>query len=96
MNTSLAEREGQCPCGSAVRYRAYRLACIVCGAGCCPACTFVFESAAYCSACTESILEIPLMRAGARLRTPGGGGVTPCAARPVGVMRAPRVALPVQ
>jgi len=46
-----------CRCGGPVRYRAVVLACIECGTECCPCCTLMFESAPYCVACFEAVLE---------------------------------------
>ena len=34
------------------------MTCLECSRVCCPACTFIFESATYCVACAESILGV--------------------------------------
>jgi len=58
-----------CRCGSPARYRAVEIACIECGTECCPCCTFMFESAPYCVACFETLLEGLAPTTGAEERT---------------------------
>jgi hypothetical protein len=48
----------RCSCGRPVEYRSYYVTCLECGKACCSSCTFIFESATYCVACTESILGV--------------------------------------
>jgi hypothetical protein len=50
---------GRCRCGSEVRFPFNHLGCIACGASCCPACSYELESTNYCSACAETLLELP-------------------------------------
>jgi hypothetical protein len=49
----------QCRCGTDVQFSFNHLGCIACGAACCPACSYQLESASYCSACAETLLELP-------------------------------------
>ncbi|HKZ04346.1 MAG TPA: hypothetical protein VJU81_02655 [Methylomirabilota bacterium] len=49
----------RCCCGSDVQHHFEHLGCIQCGAACCPACSYELESAYYCGACAEQILELP-------------------------------------
>jgi len=49
----------RCHCGSDVQNQFDHLGCIQCGAACCPTCSSQLESATYCGACAESILEVP-------------------------------------
>jgi hypothetical protein len=51
-----------CRCGSPVRYHTVAVACIECGTECCPCCTLMFESAPYCIACFEELLEVAAIR----------------------------------
>jgi hypothetical protein len=48
----------RCDCGSPVRYRVCEVACIECGADCCPSCTLMFESTTYCRRCAASLLAL--------------------------------------
>lgn len=48
---------GQCRCGTEVRNSFHSLACLECGAACCPSCAINLESATYCPACAASLLE---------------------------------------
>lgn len=57
----------QCLCGRELRSEAERLACIDCGAGCCPACAIHLESTAYCRTCAGSLLGTPFVRASSPL-----------------------------
>ena len=50
---------GRCRCGSEVQFPFNHLGCIACGASCCPACSYELESTNYCSACAETLLELP-------------------------------------
>ena len=50
---------GRCRCGSEVQFAFNHLGCIACGASCCPACSYELESTNYCSACAETLLELP-------------------------------------
>jgi hypothetical protein len=47
---------GSCGCGTEVAYAFHRLACLDCGAPCCPACAVHLESVSYCQGCATSIL----------------------------------------
>jgi len=53
---------GRCRCGTEVQFAFNHLGCIACGAACCPACSYQLESANYCSACAETLLELPWAR----------------------------------
>jgi hypothetical protein len=55
-----------CACQGQLRYRAVAVACIECGADCCPSCTFLFESAPYCASCAAFLLASPDDTAGGR------------------------------
>ena len=56
-----------CRCGAELKFSFEQLGCVDCGAACCPACAYQLESASYCPACAEVILDLP----GAH-RTPAG------------------------
>ncbi|PYM19546.1 MAG: hypothetical protein DMD81_03565 [Candidatus Rokuibacteriota bacterium] len=47
---------GRCDCGTPIRYPFYRLACLECGANCCPVCAIALESVSYCRRCAETLL----------------------------------------
>jgi hypothetical protein len=49
----------KCRCGSEIRFSFEQLGCVECGAPCCPGCSYQLESASYCPACAEAILELP-------------------------------------
>jgi hypothetical protein len=53
----------RCRCGTEVQFAFNHLGCIECGAACCPACSYQLESTNYCSACAETLLELPWARA---------------------------------
>jgi hypothetical protein len=53
---------GRCRCGTEVKFTFNHLGCIECGAACCPACSYQLESTNYCSACAETLLELPWAR----------------------------------
>jgi hypothetical protein len=50
---------GRCRCGSEVRNSFDHLGCIQCGSACCPSCSYTLESAHYCTACGQDLLEPP-------------------------------------
>ena len=45
-----------CACDGVARDESYHITCLECGTACCPACTFILESATYCVTCAESIV----------------------------------------
>jgi hypothetical protein len=49
--------ESRCGCGREVRHTFHHLACIDCGAACCPGCSVGLESVTYCRRCAGSLLE---------------------------------------
>jgi len=49
--------EPRCGCGREVHYNFHHLACIDCGAACCPSCSVGLESVTYCRRCAGSLLE---------------------------------------
>ncbi|MGH6690187.1 MAG: hypothetical protein ACREF4_05855 [Gammaproteobacteria bacterium] len=49
--------EPRCGCGREVHYAFHHLACIECGAACCPGCSVGLESVTYCRRCAGSLLE---------------------------------------
>ena len=55
---------GSCSCGTEVAYTFHRLACLDCGASCCPACAVHLESVTYCQGCATSILGSGTVQAG--------------------------------
>lgn len=54
-----------CRCGAPVTFRHHHLACLECGAGCCPACAIQLESASYCRSCAGSLLGMVTVRSAA-------------------------------
>lgn len=54
----------ECGCGRAVRQAFHALGCLECGAPCCVACAISLESAVYCRACAEALLDAALVQAG--------------------------------
>lgn len=51
-----------CRCGTEVQFAFNHLGCIACGAACCPVCSYEIESANYCPACAETLLDLPWAR----------------------------------
>jgi hypothetical protein len=49
--------EPRCGCGREVHYNFHHLACIDCGAACCPSCSVGLEGVTYCRRCAGSLLE---------------------------------------
>jgi hypothetical protein len=47
----------RCGCGRDVQYAFHQLACIECGAACCPGCSIGLESVTYCRSCAGALLE---------------------------------------
>ena len=56
--------EQRCGCGREVQYAFHQLACIDCGAACCPSCSVGLESVTYCRRCAGSLLGSPRVSAG--------------------------------
>lgn len=56
--------ERRCLCGNPVRHAFDDLACLDCGAACCPACAIHLESAVYCRRCAGALLDAGTVRAG--------------------------------
>jgi hypothetical protein len=54
----------RCGCGREVQYAFHHLACIDCGAACCPSCSVGLESVTYCRGCAGSLLGSPPVSAG--------------------------------
>jgi len=54
--------KSRCGCGREIRYAFHELACIDCGADCCPGCSVGLESVTYCRRCAGSLLETPRVR----------------------------------
>ena len=52
-----ATMEPRCGCGREIHYTFHQLACIDCGATCCPGCSVGLESVTYCRRCAGSLLE---------------------------------------
>jgi hypothetical protein len=48
--------EPRCGCGREIQYAFHHLACIDCGAACCPGCSVGLESVTYCRRCAGSLL----------------------------------------
>jgi hypothetical protein len=46
----------RCGCGREIQHDFHRLACIDCGASCCPSCSVGLESVTYCRRCAGSLL----------------------------------------
>lgn len=57
MDPKEAIMEPRCGCGREVQYTFHHLACIDCGASCCPGCSVGLESDTYCRRCAGSLLE---------------------------------------
>lgn len=53
-----------CQCGTEVVFPFHRLACLECGAPCCPTCAIQLESATYCGSCAGSLLGMAAIRSG--------------------------------
>jgi hypothetical protein len=51
--------KARCGCGREIRYAFHALACLECGAACCPACSVGLESVTYCRRCAGSLLDAP-------------------------------------
>ena len=45
-----------CTCGREITQPSHGLACLECGAACCPGCAIDFESVSYCAACAGKLL----------------------------------------
>lgn len=56
--------ESRCDCGREIQYEFHELACIECGAACCPGCSVGLESTTYCRGCAGSILEASRVKSG--------------------------------
>jgi hypothetical protein len=48
---------GQCHCGAEVRDTLHGFGCLECGASRCQSCAIELESATYCPACADAVLE---------------------------------------
>jgi hypothetical protein len=46
----------RCGCGREVSQVSHELACLECGAACCPMCAVGLESVTYCASCARSLL----------------------------------------
>jgi len=55
---------GACECGTEVAFPFHRLACLECGAPCCPSCAIQLESVTYCGNCAGSLLGMAAIRSG--------------------------------
>jgi len=53
----------RCAVGSQESAGSPALACLDCGAACCPACAVPLESVTYCRRCAASLLEATAVRA---------------------------------
>ena len=51
--------KSRCGCGREIQYSFHELACIDCGAACCPSCSVGLESDTYCRRCAGSLLGTP-------------------------------------
>lgn len=47
-----------CRCGHEIDHATEQLACLDCGAACCPACAVALESTSYCRRCATSLLGL--------------------------------------
>ena len=56
--------ESPCGCGREIHYEFHELACLECGAPCCPGCSVGLESATYCRRCAGSLLGAPRVKSG--------------------------------
>jgi hypothetical protein len=54
----------RCGCGRQLQHTFHHLACIDCGATCCPECSVGLESVTYCRRCAGSLLGTPRVSAG--------------------------------
>jgi len=55
-----------CGCGTNIAFQFDQVACIDCGAGCCPTCAVHLESVTYCERCARSLFEGAPVRPGGR------------------------------
>jgi hypothetical protein len=59
MEPEEADMKSRCGCGREIEYAFHELACIECGAACCPGCSVGLESVTYCRPCAGSLLGAP-------------------------------------